>query len=336
MNLRQTKIRDLIKVYPSSTSIEGTLGTLGCMIYHLRLIIVGVGFVICGTKKRIPKIGLKMMTMKILNGWLFASFSFKIHPGEGTLGNFRMYDLSLGSDHRWDWLCDLSNQEVESLNQFTFNSYYNEDDDCVGFEWSAFAVCIVFLQDWSRRLCVISHLGLITVGVYFLICGTKKMNPNTALKTMTMKVLSGRLFTVRIVFLQDYIKSVEDDDYEGFQWSAFRCPHYFSFKISPRGSSKFNFCRGNFRKFQVVCDLSLGSDHYWDLLCDLRDQEVESLIKHLSNVHSVLTTLKMMIMNVLSGRLFAVRIIFLQDSSRRYFLDLLPSFVLVNQSDFMP
>lgn len=45
----------------------------------------------------------------------------KVYPSStsigGTLGNFRLCDLSLGSDHCWGWLCDLRNQEAESLIQ---------------------------------------------------------------------------------------------------------------------------------------------------------------------------------------------------------------------------
>ncbi|KAL0308079.1 UNVERIFIED_CONTAM: hypothetical protein Sangu_2997600 [Sesamum angustifolium] len=77
----------------------------------------------------------------------------KIHPSsisiEGTLGNFRLRDLSLGSDHCWGWLCDLRNQEAESLIQFTFNSYSIEDDDYEGYDYGLSgrlsAVRIVFL-----------------------------------------------------------------------------------------------------------------------------------------------------------------------------------------------
>lgn len=43
----------------------------------------------------------------------------KVHPSsisiEGTLGNFRLCDMSLGTDHCWGWLCDIRNPGVESL-----------------------------------------------------------------------------------------------------------------------------------------------------------------------------------------------------------------------------
>lgn len=45
--------------------------------------------------------------------------SVKVHPSslsiEGTLGNFRLRDMSLGTDHCWAWLCDIRNPGVESL-----------------------------------------------------------------------------------------------------------------------------------------------------------------------------------------------------------------------------
>ncbi|KAG8370579.1 hypothetical protein BUALT_Bualt14G0131800 [Buddleja alternifolia] len=84
----------------------------------------------------------------------------KVHPSsnsiEGTLGNFRMCDLSLGSDHCWGWLCDLRNQEAESLIEFTFNSYSIEDDDYEGYDYSLSgrlsAVRIVFLYRFVQEV----------------------------------------------------------------------------------------------------------------------------------------------------------------------------------------
>ncbi|KAJ0078044.1 hypothetical protein Patl1_36616 [Pistacia atlantica] len=37
---------------------------------------------------------------------------------EGTLGNFRLRDMSLGAYHCWGWLCDIHNPGVESLIKF--------------------------------------------------------------------------------------------------------------------------------------------------------------------------------------------------------------------------
>ncbi|KAK4404033.1 hypothetical protein Sango_0771900 [Sesamum angolense] len=89
----------------------------------------------------------------------------KIHPSsisiEGTLGNFRLRDLSLGSDHCWGWLCDLRNQEAESLIQFTFNSYSIEDDDYEGYDYGLSgrlsAVRIVFLYRFVQEYTAETH-----------------------------------------------------------------------------------------------------------------------------------------------------------------------------------
>lgn len=77
----------------------------------------------------------------------------KVHPSslsiEGTLGNFRLSDLSLGTDHCWGWLFDIRNPGVESLIKFKFNSYSVDDDDYEGYDYSLSgrlsAVRIVFL-----------------------------------------------------------------------------------------------------------------------------------------------------------------------------------------------
>lgn len=117
----------------------------------------------------------------------------KVHPSsisiEGTLGNFRLCDLSLRSDHCWGWLCDLRDQEAVSLIQvlehfagkrlnsfisqacsqslsfflsffpvlqFTFNSYSIEDDDYEGYDYSLTgrlsAVRIVFLYRFVQEV----------------------------------------------------------------------------------------------------------------------------------------------------------------------------------------
>jgi vacuolar protein sorting-associated protein 13A/C len=84
----------------------------------------------------------------------------KVHPSsiciEGTLGNLRLCDLSLGTDHRWGWLCDIRNQGSESLIQFRFNSYSAEDDDYEGYDYSLHgrlsAVRIVFLYKFVQEI----------------------------------------------------------------------------------------------------------------------------------------------------------------------------------------
>lgn len=48
----------------------------------------------------------------------------KVHPSslsiDGTLGNFRLCDMSLGTDQCWDWLCDIRNPGVDSLIKVCF------------------------------------------------------------------------------------------------------------------------------------------------------------------------------------------------------------------------
>ncbi|KAL5541456.1 hypothetical protein UlMin_009166 [Ulmus minor] len=84
----------------------------------------------------------------------------KVHPSslsiEGTLGNFRLCDLSLGKEHCWGWLCDIRNPGLESLIKFKFNSYGAEDDDYEGYDYSLqgrlSAVRIVFLYRFVQEI----------------------------------------------------------------------------------------------------------------------------------------------------------------------------------------
>ncbi|XP_068666865.1 uncharacterized protein [Aristolochia californica] len=84
----------------------------------------------------------------------------KVHPSslsiEGSLGNLRLCDMSLGKDHPWGWLCDIRNQGVESLIKFTFQSYSMEDDDYEGHDYSLHgrlsAVRIVFLYRFVQEI----------------------------------------------------------------------------------------------------------------------------------------------------------------------------------------
>ncbi|XP_059643008.1 uncharacterized protein LOC132284858 [Cornus florida] len=84
----------------------------------------------------------------------------KVHPSsifiEGTLGNFRLCDMSLGTDHCWGWLCNPRNQEAESLIKFTFKSFSAEDDDYEGYDYSLCgqlsAVRIVFLYRFVQEV----------------------------------------------------------------------------------------------------------------------------------------------------------------------------------------
>lgn len=86
----------------------------------------------------------------------------KVHPSslsiDGTLGNFRLCDTSLGADQCWDWLCDIRNPGVDSLIKFKFNSYSAEDDDFEGYDYSLqgqlSAVRIVFLYRFVQEIMV--------------------------------------------------------------------------------------------------------------------------------------------------------------------------------------
>ncbi|CAN1281796.1 Intermembrane lipid transfer protein vps13A [Linum perenne] len=84
----------------------------------------------------------------------------KIHPSslsiEGTLGNFKLCDMSLGRSHCWSWFCDIRNPGIESLIKFKFDSYSAEDDDYEGYDYSLSgrlsAVRIVFLYRFVREI----------------------------------------------------------------------------------------------------------------------------------------------------------------------------------------
>ncbi|XP_031479692.1 uncharacterized protein LOC116250249 isoform X3 [Nymphaea colorata] len=84
----------------------------------------------------------------------------KMHPSsisiEGTLGNLRLCDMSLGMDHCWGWLCDLRNSGVESLIKFKFQSYNIGEDDYDGYDYSLSvrlsAVRIVFLYRFVQEI----------------------------------------------------------------------------------------------------------------------------------------------------------------------------------------
>ncbi|XP_021714350.1 uncharacterized protein LOC110682332 isoform X2 [Chenopodium quinoa] len=86
----------------------------------------------------------------------------RVHPCsisiEGTLGNLRLRDMSLGVEHCWNWLCDIRNPGAESLIKFAFKSYSAEDDDYEGYDYSLTgrlsAVRIVFLYRFIREITV--------------------------------------------------------------------------------------------------------------------------------------------------------------------------------------
>ncbi|XP_022721975.1 uncharacterized protein LOC111279261 isoform X3 [Durio zibethinus] len=86
----------------------------------------------------------------------------KVHPAslsiEGTLGNLRLRDMSLGTDDCLGWLCDIRNPGVESLIKFKFNSFSAGDDDYAGYDYSLCgrlsAVRIVFLYRFVQEITV--------------------------------------------------------------------------------------------------------------------------------------------------------------------------------------
>ncbi|XWS14258.1 hypothetical protein CRYUN_Cryun36dG0107400 [Craigia yunnanensis] len=86
----------------------------------------------------------------------------KVHPAslsiEGTLGNLRLRDMSLGTDNCLGWLCDIRNPGVESLIKFKFNSFSAGDDDYEGYDYSLCgrlsAVRIVFLYRFVQEITV--------------------------------------------------------------------------------------------------------------------------------------------------------------------------------------
>ncbi|KAK8681959.1 hypothetical protein V6N13_054356 [Hibiscus sabdariffa] len=89
-------------------------------------------------------------------------FDFKVHPTslsiEGTLGNMRLRDMSLGVDNWLGWLCDIRNPGVESLIKFKFNSFSVGDDDYEGYNYHLCgrlsAVRIVFLYRFVQEITV--------------------------------------------------------------------------------------------------------------------------------------------------------------------------------------
>eukprot|EP01018_Ginkgo_biloba_P025446 Gb_15429 [translate_table: standard] len=84
----------------------------------------------------------------------------KVHPSsisiEGTLGNLRICDMSLGSDHWWGWLCDIRDPGSDSLVKLKFQSYNRDDDDFQGYDYSLTArlsaVRIVFLYRFIQEI----------------------------------------------------------------------------------------------------------------------------------------------------------------------------------------
>ncbi|XP_057809782.1 uncharacterized protein LOC131024279 [Salvia miltiorrhiza] len=132
-------------------SIKGLLGYgKGRVVFHLNMNVDSVTMYL-------NKEDGSQLAMFVQENFLL---DFKVHPSslsiEGTLGNLRVCDLSLGPDHWWGWLCDLRNQEAESLVQFNFTSYSVGDDDYEGYDFSLSgrlsAVRIVFLYRFVQEI----------------------------------------------------------------------------------------------------------------------------------------------------------------------------------------
>lgn len=60
-----------------------------------------------------------LLLLSFSHSLIYVFCSIKVHPSsisiEGALGNLRLCDMSLGTDHCWGWLCDIRNPGVESL-----------------------------------------------------------------------------------------------------------------------------------------------------------------------------------------------------------------------------
>ncbi|KAH6816807.1 calcium-dependent lipid-binding family protein [Perilla frutescens var. frutescens] len=134
-----------------AASIKGLLGYgKGRVVFHLNMNVDSVTMFL-------NKEDGSQLAMFVQENFLL---DFKVHPSslsiEGTLGNLRVCDLSLGSDHRWGWLCDLRNEEAESLIQFAFISYSVGDDDYEGYDYSLSgrlsAVRIIFLYRFVQEI----------------------------------------------------------------------------------------------------------------------------------------------------------------------------------------
>ncbi|KAL6576075.1 hypothetical protein OROHE_000546 [Orobanche hederae] len=143
--------KDKIEESGHASSIKGLLGSgKGRVVFNLHMNVDSVTMF------------LNMEDGSQLAVFVQESFllDIKVHPSstsiDGTLGNFRLCDPSLGSDNCWGWLCDLRNQEAESLIQFSFNSYSIGDDDYEGYDYSLSgrlsAVRIVFLYRFVQEI----------------------------------------------------------------------------------------------------------------------------------------------------------------------------------------
>ncbi|KAF6156507.1 hypothetical protein GIB67_011308 [Kingdonia uniflora] len=131
--------------------IKGLLGYgKGRVVFHLSMDVDSVSVFL--NKEDGSRLAMLVQESFLLDLKVFPS-SLSI---EGTLGNFRLCDMSLGMNHCWGWLCDIRNQGTESLIKFTFNSHSAEDDDYEGYDYSLSGrlsgVRIVFLYRFVQEV----------------------------------------------------------------------------------------------------------------------------------------------------------------------------------------
>ncbi|GAB2300237.1 hypothetical protein Dimus_034275 [Dionaea muscipula] len=136
-----------------SAYIKGLLG------YGKQRVVFKLGMIVDSVTVSLNKEDNSQLAIFVQESFIL---DLKVHPCsisiEGTLGNLRIRDMSLGDDHCWSWLCDIRNPGVESLITFAFKSYGAEDDDYTGYDYSLFGrlsgVRIVFLYRFVREISV--------------------------------------------------------------------------------------------------------------------------------------------------------------------------------------
>ncbi|XP_074383059.1 uncharacterized protein LOC141724723 isoform X2 [Apium graveolens] len=151
-NLNKESSENKLKIEEyGNTSVKGLLGYgKGRVVFYLNMNVDSVSVYL--NKEDSSQLAMFVQESFVLD--------LKVHPSsisiEGTLGNLRLCDLTLGSEHYWSWLCDIRNQGAESLIQFKFHSYSAEDDDYEGYDYSLqchlSAVRIVFLYRFVQEI----------------------------------------------------------------------------------------------------------------------------------------------------------------------------------------
>ncbi|KAH7429919.1 hypothetical protein KP509_09G071400 [Ceratopteris richardii] len=73
-----------------------------------------------------------------------------------TLGNLRIRDLTLDSNHHWAWICDLRDPSSGSLVKFEFQSFNVDEEDYKGYDYSLSgklsSVHLVFLYRFIQEV----------------------------------------------------------------------------------------------------------------------------------------------------------------------------------------